>query len=100
MVLSGTGSDGSLGIEEIKSAGGITFAQDQNSAKHDGMPRAAIATGHVDYVLPPEAIALELQRIARHPYTNGKQIAGLSQEALLQRIFTMLRNRTSVDFKH
>ena len=100
VVLSGTGSDGSLGIEEIKSAGGITFAQDHNSAKHDGMPRAAIATGHIDFVLPPEAIALEFKRIARHPYTNGKQIAELAQEALLQRIFTMLRSRTSVDFKH
>ena len=100
VVLSGTGSDGSLGIEDIKSAGGITFAQDQNSARHDGMPRSAIATGSIDFVLSPEAIALELRRIARHPYTDGKQIAGLSQEALLQRIFTMLRNRTAVDFKH
>ncbi len=100
VILSGTGSDGSLGIEEIKSAGGITFAQDQNSAKHDGMPRAAIATGHIDYVLPPEGIALELKRIARHPYTSGKKIAGLSQEAQLQRIFTILRHRTSVDFRH
>jgi len=100
VVLSGTGSDGSLGIEEIKSAGGITFAQDQDTAKHDGMPRAAIATGYIDFVLSPEGIARELKRIARHPYTNGKQIAGLSQEALLQRIFTMLKNRTSVDFKH
>src|SRR5260221_1473512 len=100
VVLSGTGSDGSLGIEEIKSAGGITFAQDQDTAKHDGMPRAAIATGHIDYVLTPEGIALELKRIAHHPYTNGKQISELSQETQLQRIFTMLRNRTSVDFKH
>jgi len=100
VVLSGTGSDGSLGIVEIKSAGGITFAQDQHSARHDGMPRAAVATGSVDFVLAPEAIAIELRRIARHPYTNGKQIAGLSQEAVLQRIFTLLRIRTSVDFKH
>jgi two-component system CheB/CheR fusion protein len=100
VVLSGTGSDGSLGTVEIKSAGGITFAQDKDSAGHDGMPRAAVATGDVDYVFAPEAIAHELKRIARHPYTDGKQIAQLSQEALLQRIFTMLRNRTSVDFKH
>jgi two-component system CheB/CheR fusion protein len=100
IVLSGTGSDGSLGIEEIKSAGGITFAQDQSSAKQDGMPRSAIATGHIDYVLPPEAIALELRRIAKHPFAKGKKIAELSQEAQLQRIFAMLRNRTSVDFRH
>ncbi len=100
VVLSGTGSDGSLGIEEIKSAGGITFAQDQDSAKHDGMPRSAIATGHVDYVLAPDAIAIELRRIARHPYTDRRKMAGLSEEAQLERIFVMLRNRTSVDFKH
>jgi two-component system CheB/CheR fusion protein len=100
VVLSGTGSDGSLGLQEIKSAGGITFAQDQNSARHDGMPRAAISTGHVDYVLPPEAIALELKRIARHPYTNGKSIDGLSHEALLHRVFDILHKRTGVDFKH
>jgi two-component system, chemotaxis family, CheB/CheR fusion protein len=100
IVLSGTGSDGALGIDEIKSTGGITFAQDQNSAKHDGMPRAAIATGQIDYVLAPEVIALELRRIANHPYTHGRQIAELSEEAQLQRIFAMLRTRTSVDFKH
>ena len=100
VVLSGTGSDGSLGIEEIKSAGGITFAQDQDSAKHDGMPRSAVATGQIDYVNTPEGIALELKRIATHPYTSGKKIAELSQESQLQRIFTILRNRTSVDFQH
>jgi len=100
VVLSGTGSDGSLGIEEIKSAGGITFAQDEKSAKHDGMPRSAVATGHVDYVLSPEAIALELKRIAHHPFAQGKLIAELSEEAQLRRIFAMLKNRTSVDFRH
>jgi two-component system CheB/CheR fusion protein len=100
VVLSGTGSDGSLGIQEIKSAGGITFAQDQNSAKHDGMPRSAIATGYVDYVLPPDGIVQELKRIARHPYTNGGRINGLSEDALLGRIFGILRKRTGVDFRH
>ena len=73
IVLSGTGSDGSLGVEEIKSADGITLAQDEDSAKHDGMPRSAVATGHIDYVLAPESIALELRRIATHPYTSGKK---------------------------
>ena len=52
-----------------KGAGGITFAQDQ-SAKYDGMPRAAVATGCVDFVLPPDGIARELARIARHPYVR------------------------------
>jgi two-component system CheB/CheR fusion protein len=100
IVLSGTGSDGSLGIDEIKAAGGITFAQDQESAKHDGMPRSAIATGHIDYVMNPESIARELRRIATHPFISGKRIPNLSQETQLQRIFTILRSHTSVDFKH
>jgi two-component system CheB/CheR fusion protein len=100
IILSGTGSDGSLGIDEIKAAGGITFAQDQDSAKHDGMPRSAISTGHIDYVMTPGAIAAELRRIATHPFISGKKIANLGQETQLQRIFAILRNHTSVDFKH
>src|SRR5262245_8439575 len=56
VVLSGTGSDGAVGLREIHAAGGITIAQDPESAEHDGMPRAAIATAIVDRVLRPEAI--------------------------------------------
>src|ERR1035441_9786176 len=58
VVLSGTGPDGSAGLEAVKAAGGVTFAQD----------RAAAATGCVDFVLPPQRIAAELVRIGRHPY--------------------------------
>ena len=57
IILSGTNSDGALGIEAVKSEGGITLAQDEKSAKFDGMPRAAVATRCVDFVLPPEEIA-------------------------------------------
>jgi len=53
VILSGTDSDGTLGLEAIKSDGGITFAQDAKSAKYDGMPRSAAASGHVDFVLTP-----------------------------------------------
>ncbi|HUR57155.1 MAG TPA: chemotaxis protein CheB [Opitutaceae bacterium] len=70
VVLSGNASDGTLGLEAIKAAGGITFAQDA-SARYDSMPRSAIASGCVDYVMAPEAIALELARIAAHPYLRG-----------------------------
>ena len=66
VILSGTGSDGAQGLSEIKAEGGITFAQDQ-TAKHDGMPQAAIATGSVDLVLSPEGIAGELERLSLHP---------------------------------
>lgn len=69
VVLSGTASDGTLGLEAIKAEGGITFAQD-DSAKFDSMPRNAIAAGCVDFVLPPDGIAAELARIAKHPLVS------------------------------
>ena len=68
VILSGTGSDGTLGARAIKAEGGIVFAQDLESAQHDGMPRSAIASGCVDFVLPPQRIAQELSRLSRHPY--------------------------------
>ncbi|MGE5093995.1 MAG: chemotaxis protein CheB [Betaproteobacteria bacterium] len=67
VILSGTATDGTLGLEAIKAEGGITFAQD-DSARYDSMPRSAEAAGCVDAVLPPEGIAKELARLARHPY--------------------------------
>ena len=68
VILSGAGSDGSSGVEAVKAAGGVTFAQDLASAKFAAMPQAAAATGCVDFILPPERIAEELVRIGRHPY--------------------------------
>ncbi len=65
VILSGTASDGTVGLKEIKMQGGITFAQD-DSAKFNGMPRSAIAANIVDFVLPPEGIARELTRVAHH----------------------------------
>ena len=73
VILSGTASDGTLGMEAIKADGGITFAQDE-SARYDSMPRSAIAAGCVDFVLSPENIAKELGRIARHPYVAGQPL--------------------------
>ena len=70
VILSGTATDGTLGLEAIKAEGGITFAQD-DSAKYDSMPRSAAAAGCVDFVLSPEEIAMELARIAKHPYIVG-----------------------------
>ena len=56
VVLSGGGTDGTLGVQEIKSAEGITFAQDEATARHDSMPRSALSTGFIDHVLSPAAI--------------------------------------------
>src|SRR5207247_7279454 len=66
VILSGTASDGTLGLQAIKAMGGVTLAQDEESAKYSAMPRSAVAAGNVDFVLPPEAIARELKRIATH----------------------------------
>ena len=96
VVLSGTANDGSLGVQEIKAAGGITFAQD-GTAEQEGMPRSAIATGAIDFILPPEEIAKELERIARHPYVSPPGAISLNENAM-QRIFAMLRHVTGVDF--
>jgi two-component system CheB/CheR fusion protein len=71
VILSGTATDGTLGLEAIKAEGGITFAQD-DSAKYDSMPRSAVAAGCVDFVLKPEEIAKELARIEKHPYVAAQ----------------------------
>src|SRR5436309_1701597 len=103
VILSGSASDGALGLKAIKAEGGITFAEAPQSAKFDGMPRSAMASGAVDFVLPPKAIAQELIRIGRHPYLGETSLAPPSEplvdgpEALAQ-IFRMLREKSGLDF--
>jgi two-component system, chemotaxis family, CheB/CheR fusion protein len=103
IVLSGTGADGTLGFEDIKAEGGITFAQAPASAKYDGMPRSAIDAGCVDFVLPPKEIAKELQRITRHPYVSQEPEPpeiepSASGKEDFTRIIGELRKTTGVDF--
>jgi two-component system CheB/CheR fusion protein len=105
VILSGTGSDGSVGIRAIKAEGGIVLAQDGQSARYDGMPRSAAATGAADYVLPPDKMAVELRRIARHPAmkprpgaVGGPELA--AREDDLNRIFMLVRAATGVDFTY
>ncbi len=100
VILSGTASDGTIGLAAIKGEGGITFAQD-SSAKYDGMPASAVASGSVDLVLPPEGIAEELTRIAGHPYVSGSielEAVGETREAQMGQLFSLLRRATRVDF--
>ncbi|HUP30869.1 MAG TPA: chemotaxis protein CheB [Usitatibacter sp.] len=98
IVLSGTASDGTLGLQEIKAAGGITFAQD-DTAEQTSMPRSAVHSGCVDFVLPPEEIARELGRIARHPYVAPAAAdPSAVQEPAFTRVVEMLRQGTGVDF--
>jgi len=81
VVLTGTATDGTLGLEAIKSEGGITFAQD-DSAKYDSMPRSAVSAGCVDLVLSPTDIALELARISKHPYVVGQPLELSTNDSL------------------
>src|SRR5438445_226629 len=101
VVLSGTGSDGTLGLRAIKAEGGITFVQDEQSAKHRGMPQSAHAIA--DFVLPPAAIARELGRIGGHPYVNHVRPSAADQdqpedEANVSGVLRVLRAATGVDF--
>jgi two-component system CheB/CheR fusion protein len=107
VVLSGTGADGTSGIRDVRAAGGITMAQTPETAKYDGMPVAAIASNAVDVVLPPADLAREIARIAQYPIglvtpaaDLGPDVSGQAvRDDNLQRIFTMLRGATGVDFR-
>ncbi|MDQ2932621.1 MAG: ATP-binding protein [Gemmatimonadota bacterium] len=73
VILSGTGSDGALGVQDIRRAGGITFVEDPRSAGSTGMPLAAIATGSVDVVAPAGEIGTQLAQLGRHPYMRHER---------------------------
>ena len=100
VVLSGTASDGTLGLQAIESAGGITFAQEPLSAKFGSMPTSAIAAGVVDFVLPPAGISRKLAALARdsHLPIKLRQATVRSEETELKKVFRLLRSATGVDF--
>src|SRR5215469_4309289 len=98
VILSGTANDGTMGLSDIKNAGGITFAQDIESAKYDGMPSSAAAAGVVDYVLPPDRIAEELIGIQKQPVRIVSSDTFDGKERLLKEIFRLLKNFSKVDF--
>jgi len=101
IVLSGTGSDGTLGVRAIKGEGGMVMAQNPASTEYDGMPRSAIATGLVDYELPPAEMPAQLIAYAVHAF--GKQprpatAPAPKAENALKKIFILLRAQTGHDF--
>ncbi len=100
IILSGTGSDGTRGVRAIKEFGGMVMVQSEESAKFDGMPRAAISTGVADFILPAEEMPTQLLAYVAHPYVSGeKQRDHLLQDAdALTRLFAELREKTKVDF--
>jgi len=108
IVLSGSGSDGTLGLREVKAKGGITFAQDEKSAKFYSMPQNAIATGAVDFVLPPEEMAIQLEKVARHDYVKcgphslpsekAEQVPNESSAGNFKDLLILIRQSSGIDF--
>ncbi len=104
VVLSGGDGDGSRGLEAVKDAGGITFAQCEATAQVSSMPHTAVATGNVDFILSPQEIATELANISHHPYiaspTPTQAVEVLAEgESAMPAIFRLLRTATGVNFK-
>ena len=103
VILSGTGSDGTLGIRAIKEQGGMVIAQDDQSAKFDGMPRSTISTGMVDYILTPGEMPEALLNYVKHPFiqkTEKIENQITQDEDYLSKIIMIIRDVTGVDFSN
>ncbi|MGC2819126.1 MAG: chemotaxis protein CheB [Candidatus Sulfotelmatobacter sp.] len=103
VILSGTASDGTEGCRAIKDAGGLTFAQNEESAKYDSMPRSAVHAGCIDFILTPKDIARELGGIGQHPYvthvlSSPKDDFRGMEGGEVDALFGLLRESTGVDF--
>ncbi len=101
IVLSGTGSDGTLGLRAIKAEGGMVMVQNPESTEYDGMPRSALATGLVDYELPPAEMPAQLIAYAARACGKARPLvldSTPADEGLLKKIFILLRAQTSHDF--
>lgn len=98
VILSGTGSDGTRGIQMIKEAGGLTMAQDQ-TAKFDGMPRSAISTDLVDFVASPEKLCRALLSYAKNEghFVHTENLL-LKDQTQMEKLFAILRTHTGIDF--
>lgn len=99
VILSGTGSDGTNGIRSIKEQNGVIIVQTPESAKFDGMPRNAIATGFVDMVQKPDSIAKEMAHIAASIMDSHTRFL-LSDQDLLSQVFSILKRTTNTDYAY
>ncbi len=102
VILSGTGTDGTLGLRAVKEEGGLVIVQDVNQAKFDGMPRSAIETHLVDMVRPVEKMAEEILSYVKRSYTMVTEKNGRVHEThrnLTEKILLLIRARTGVDFR-
>lgn len=99
VILSGTGSDGTNGIRSIKEENGMIIVQDPESAKFDGMPKNAIATGFVDIVLKPDAIGKEMSHIAASINDSNGRLQ-LTDGDLLSQVFSILKSVTNTNYTY
>jgi two-component system, chemotaxis family, CheB/CheR fusion protein len=101
VVLSGTGSDGTLGLKAIRDNGGLTFAQDEQSAGFREMPRNAVDANVVDFILPPEKITEKLLEVTAL-IKNGGEVQNTSQDSVdeVKQILSLLRVRKGTDFTY
>lgn len=101
VILSGTGTDGTSGIKAIKEAGGLVIAQEPTSAKFDGMPKSAINTGLVDFVLTPHQIGDEILNYVKYPaVVHDDHFRLFSDEEMLAKIYLMLKRVSKIDYTH
>jgi two-component system CheB/CheR fusion protein len=98
VILSGAGSDGTLGLKAIKDEGGITFAQEPATAAQPGMPQSALDAGVADFCMSPAEIGDELMRLCKHPYIAGTAPPKLLNDDVRSKLFVLIRNAFGVDF--
>lgn len=103
VILSGTGSDGTMGSRAIKEMNGMVMVQDERTAKFNGMPASAISTGLVDYILSPEKMGEELGNFLKHPLirqTEQDRKSSLKGIDSLSKVVLILRDYTGIDFSY
>jgi two-component system, chemotaxis family, CheB/CheR fusion protein len=103
VILSGTATDGTLGLKAVKEKGGLVMVQDPNNAKYDGMPRSAVATGMVDFILPVEKIPAELEKYVKALYIGPSKKVRVTDEQIannIQKVFSLIRSATGHDLSH
>ena len=103
ILFSGASSDGTQGVRAVRGEGGLSIAQDPQTAQFDDMPRSAVATGLVDFVLSPDRMAEVLLPYLRHPYVRGGEpeavLEGKGKPGGLQDILTILQTQSNCDFR-
>lgn len=100
VILSGTGSDGTLGLRSVQGAGGVVFVQDPADAKYDGMPQSAIHTGLADYVLPAHEIPHKLMDFLARYGSKQEMLEEKGIPEMILKILRVIRSKTGHDFSH